>query len=154
MSVEGLKRMYELNHYAIGLNARDLTHEQSLLGPGPHGNCANWVLGHIVTNRGYILSMVGEQPVWDEATTKPYERGSKQLTNGAAKPFPEILEALDRSQERLTAGLARLSDKDLGSEDVKESLGRKLSFFQFHEAYHAGQLGLLRRVAGKEGAIK
>jgi len=69
MSVEGLKRMYELNHYAIGLNARDLTHEQSLLGPGPHGNCANWVLGHIVTNRGYILSMVGEQPVWDEVDT-------------------------------------------------------------------------------------
>ena len=24
----------------------------------------------------------------------------------------------------------------------------------FHEAYHAGQLGVLRRVSGQEGAIK
>lgn len=154
MSVDGLKRMYELNHYAIGLNARDLTHEQSLLGPGPQGNCANWVVGHIVTNRGYILEMLGEKPVWEEASTEPYQRGSKALSKNAAKPFPEILAALDQSQERLVAGLSRLSDKDLGPEDVKESLGRKLAFFQFHEAYHAGQLGLLRRVAGKEGAIK
>ena len=154
MSVEGLKRMYELNHYAIGLNARDLTHEQSLLGPGPQGNCANWVVGHIVTNRGYILEMLGEKPIWEEAATAPYQRGSGPLPKSAAKPFPEILEALDRSQERLAAGLSRLSDQDLGPDDVKESLGRKLAFFQFHEAYHAGQLGLLRRVAGKEGAIK
>jgi uncharacterized damage-inducible protein DinB len=154
MSAQGLKRLFELNHYAIGANVRDLTHEQSLLQPGSAGNCANWVVGHIVTNRGYILEMIGEKPVWDEAATQPYQRGSGPLAKTAAKPFPEILEALDRSQERLMAGLARLSDKDLGAPESKDTLGGKLAFFQFHEAYHAGQLGLLRRVAGKEGAIK
>jgi len=63
MTADGLKRLFELNHYAIGVNARDLSHEESLMGPGPAGNCANWVLGHIVANRGAILSLVGEQPV-------------------------------------------------------------------------------------------
>ena len=29
----------------------------------------------------------------------------------------------------------------------------KLAFLQFHEAYHSGQLGLLRRIVGKPGAI-
>jgi len=153
MTAESLKRLFELNHYAIGVNARDLSHEESLRGPGPAGNCANWVLGHIVAGRGAILSLVGEQPVWDAATGERYKRGSSPIEREMARPFPEILESLDRSQERLVTGLARLKHEELG-EDDGESLGSKLAFLQFHEAYHAGQLGLLRRIAGKKGAIQ
>jgi len=38
--------------------------------------------------------------------------------------------------------------------ELNQSLGSKLAVLQFHEAYHAGQLGLLRRIAGKKGAIQ
>jgi hypothetical protein len=34
------------------------------------------------------------------------------------------------------------------------NLGETLFVLQFHEAYHAGQTGLLRRMAGREGVIK
>ena len=37
--------------------------------------------------------------------------------------------------------------KDLGD------LARSLAQLQWHECYHVGQLGLLRRIVGKEGAI-
>jgi len=155
MTTDGLKLLFQYNHYAIGVNARDLTHEESLLGPKPGGNCANWVLGHIVQNRGAILELLGEQPVWNASDGDPYKRGSAPIAGGAtAKPFPEILEALDRSQERLLAGLSRMRDSDLGSADTKGSRAAKLAGLQFHEAYHAGQLGLLRRIAGKKGAIQ
>jgi len=155
MTTEGLKLLFQYNHYAIGVNARDLTHEESLLGPKPGGNCANWVLGHIVQNRGTILELLGEQPVWNASDGDPYKRGSAPIARGAtAKPFPEILEALDRSQERLLAGLSRMRDSHLGSADTKGSRAAKLAALQFHEAYHAGQLGLLRRIAGKKGAIQ
>jgi uncharacterized damage-inducible protein DinB len=139
MNTDALKALYEVNHYAIGVNARDLTHEESLIEPHPGANSANWVLGHIVHNRRFILEMVGEQPVWTEEE---------------AKNYPDLLQAFDLSQERLMAGLSRLPDDKLGKVSDKESLGRKLAFLQFHEAYHAGQLGILRRVAGKPGAIK
>lgn len=155
MTTEGLKLLFQYNHYAIGVNARDLTHEESLLGPNPGGNCANWVLGHIVQNRGAVLELLGEQPVWSPSDGELYKRGSAPIAGGATpKPFPEILEALDRSQERLLAGLSRMRDSDLGSADTKGSLVAKLAGLQFHEAYHAGQLGLLRRIAGKKGAIQ
>lgn len=36
---------------------------------------------------------------------------------------------------------------------IFELLGETLSFLQFHEAYHTGQLGLQRRLIGKPGAI-
>jgi hypothetical protein len=29
----------------------------------------------------------------------------------------------------------------------------QLAAVQFHQSYHAGQLGVLRRIAGKDGAI-
>lgn len=153
MTTGGLKLLFGYNHYAIGVNARDLTHEESLVGPEPGGNCANWVLGHIVQNRGAVLALLGEKPVWSEAEGEPYKRGSKPIATAAARPFPEIVEALDRSQERLQAGLSRMKEADLGSAETKGSLAAKLAGLQFHEAYHAGQLGLLRRIAGKKGAI-
>jgi uncharacterized damage-inducible protein DinB len=154
MNTDALKALFEVNHYAIGANARDLTHDESLLEPHPGANSANWVLGHIVQNRGSILQMVGEKPVWNEQDGEVYKRGSRPLERKAAKPYPELLQALDLSQERLMAGLNRLPDEKLGAVADKDSLGRKLAFLQFHEAYHAGQLGILRRVAGKPGAIK
>lgn len=153
MTTEGLKLLFQYNHYAIGANARDLTHAESLVGPEPAGNCANWVLGHIVQSRGAVLEILGEKPVWGAAEGELYKRGSKPITGSAAKPFPEILQALDLSQERLMAGLSRAKNPDLGSADTKGSLAAKLAGLQFHEAYHSGQLGLLRRIAGKKGAI-
>ena len=154
MTTEGLKLLFQYNHYAIGANARDLTHEESLIQPHPGGNCANWVLGHIVQNRGQVLELLGEEPVWSPADGDRYKRGSAPIVEGGnAKPSPKILEALDRSQERLMAGLSRAKDEDLGPAEVKGSLAGKLAVLQFHEAYHAGQLGLLRRIAGKKGAI-
>ena len=156
MTAEGLKLLFGYNYYTMGVNARDLTHEESLIGPEPGGNCANWVLGHIVQNRGAVLQLLGEKPVWADAEGERYKRGSAPVAGDTAgtKPFPEILEALDRSQERLLAGLSRAKDEDLGAVETKGSLAAKLAGLQFHEAYHAGQLGLLRRIAGKEGAIR
>ena len=150
---EGLKRLFQVNHYAIGVNARDLSHEESLIEPHPGANCANWVLGHIVQNRGAVLQLLGEMPVWDAGEGERYKRGSKPITGATARPFPDLLKALDVSQERIVAGLARVQERDLGSADKEDTPAGKLAFLQFHEAYHAGQLGLLRRVAGKKGAI-
>ena len=156
MTAEGLKLLFGYNYYTMGVNARDLTHEESLIGPEPGGNCANWVLGHIVQTRGAILSLLGEKPVWNAAEGERYKRGSAPVAGDAAgtKPFPEILEALDRSQESLLAGLSRIKESELGGAETKGSVAEKLATLQFHEAYHAGQLGLLRRISGKEGAIK
>jgi len=154
MTTEGLKLLFQYNHYAIGVNARDLTHEESLLEAHPGANSANWVLGHIVHNRHLILTLVGEKPVWSEQEGEPYKRGSQPIGRQSAKNYPDLLQAFDLSQQRLMAGLSRLPDEKLGKVSDKESLGRKLAFLQFHEAYHAGQLGILRRVAGKPGAIK
>ena len=43
-----------------------------------------------------------------------------------------------------------LPQKDLSRDEEKI---KNLMGLAFHEAYHAGQIGILRRVIGKEGVI-
>ncbi len=56
--------------------------------------------------------------------------------------------------------LASLSDENLAAaapfsprNDPDETVGSLLTLIAFHQAYHTGQTGLLRRVAGHDGAI-
>ena len=154
MSVDALRKLFDINHQALGMNVKGLTHEESLIQPPGGGNCLNWVAGHIVATRNLVLGLLGEEPIWGEAEAARYKRGSAPIRDGgSAAPFDRILADFSRSQERIRAGLARLTDADLARERDKETLADSLHFLQFHEAYHVGQAGLLRRMAGKEGAI-
>ncbi len=66
----------------------------------------------------------------------------------------EILAAFDDSQDTILAALERTTEADLAASHAKETVGQRLAFLQFHEAYHIGQIGLLRRLLGKPGAIR
>jgi uncharacterized damage-inducible protein DinB len=154
MSIEALQKLYGINHRALELNVEGLSHEDSLIQPPRGGNCLNWVAGHVVANRNFILGLVGEQPIWSEADAEPYKRGSAPITDGSrARKFEQIVADFARSQERLRAALGKISEQDLEQKKGNETVGDSLRFLQFHEAYHIGQMGLLRRMAGKEGAI-
>jgi len=52
------------------------------------------------------------------------------------------------SQEKI---MKVLPETDLSGDEEKL---KNITGLSFHEAYHAGQLGVLRRIAGKEGALK
>jgi hypothetical protein len=151
-----LRFLYDFNHAAITRNCDGLTHDDSLFVPPNGGNCANWVLGHILTNRSFILQLVHEEPLWSEADGSVYSMNSKPLDPKDARPFETMLADLEVTHERLRRGLENLPTEEL---DLKHEAGARrprgaqLHFMHFHEAYHSGQLGLLRRMAGKPGAI-
>jgi len=155
MAIDLLRFLYDRSLIALQRNTAGFTHEESLIAP-PAGNCANWVLGHILQNRIYTLSRLGEQPVWSEADGAGYERGTTTFDVSKARDFGGMLKDLEVSQERLRAGLARLAVEDLAKKDPPDArltLGETLFFLAYHEGYHTGQIGLLRRMAGKPGAI-
>jgi len=155
MSVQALQMLYGINQHALEVNTKDLTHEDSLVQPPRGGNCLNWVAGHIVANRNHILELLDEEPIWGQADYERYKRGSAPVKGAkGAKRFEEIMADFAKSQERIRAGLGRLKDEDLARKKGDETVGQSLHFLQFHEAYHVGQAGLLRRIAGKEGAIR
>lgn len=157
-----LSDLFRISHYAITVNLEGFTHEDSLLQPPGAGNCVNWVLGHIVASRNGALRLLGEEPVLHGAVAERYKRGSAPIANQRdAAPLDLLVKALDESQERILGALGRATQLDLnkpaavpGVPAGDTSVGGQLAFLHFHESYHSGQLGLLRRLAGKAGAIR
>ena len=153
-----LRFLYDFNLRALHLNCEGWTHAESIVEPRPAGNSANWVLGHILANRSYILKLLDETPLWSEADGEPYERerDAEPFDPTTGRSWDSMRADLETTQERIRAGLARLTPAQLAVKKKPEDrriLGEQLHFLAFHEGYHAGQLGMLRRFVGKPGAI-
>jgi hypothetical protein len=162
MTGSDLAKMFEFSYGAVNRNVEGVTEEESLVKPQPAGNCLNWVLGHIVVYRGMILTLVGEVPVCSEAQAAPYRRGSSPSEGDTLLDMATLRGYFADSQQRLIPALAALSDEALAlpvpdqhkRPPLTGSIGDALIRLHYHEGYHNGQIGLLRRIAGKDGAIK
>jgi uncharacterized damage-inducible protein DinB len=162
MKATELSNLFHVSHYAITANLEGFTHEDSLRTAPGGGNCANWILGHIVASRNGVLQILNEESALHGAVAERYKRGSQPIAHGQdAAHLETLVRALQDSQRRILAALARATDLDLAKPAAAPaipsgdpSVGGQLSFLHFHESYHSGQLGLLRRILGRPGAIR
>ena len=159
MSTRVLSKQVYFNLGALKMNLEGLTHEESLVQPQPAGNCLNWIVGHILANRAGILGLLVRDPVWNEQDAAPYQRGSTPLTDPEiAKNLDEMMALLEASQESILSGFSEISEEALQalapSGKEGETVETGLAGLVFHEAYHVGETGILRRLLGHEGAIR
>jgi uncharacterized damage-inducible protein DinB len=155
-----LRKQNQNTRWTVQKNVEGISHEESLIHPHPAGNSMNWVIGHLVCIYGKILPALGQQPVIEYESVKRYDRGSAPITSATALQFGSLLEAWEQTCNRVDTGLASLSADALDAkapfspaDNSNETLRSLIGTILFHQAYHAGQTGLLRRVAGKAGAI-
>ena len=152
ISADLIETYFSLNHRLIHAQTEGLTNEDSLLQPVSRGNCLNWVLGHIVATRNSILQLLGEALIWDDDTAARYGRGSAPITTALdGLPLERILGDFDRAQSRIVLGFAHIAEHELDAPSGDATIRERLAFLHFHEAYHIGQLSLLRRLAGRAG---
>jgi uncharacterized damage-inducible protein DinB len=119
-------------------------------------------VGHLACIYDKVLPLLGQEPVMEAEALKRYDRGAPPIRDAAeALELRDLLTAFDKATERVDAGLAGISPEVLDrkapespSGNPNETVRSLLSTVFFHQAYHAGQTGILRRIAGKEGAIR
>jgi uncharacterized damage-inducible protein DinB len=155
---QAVTQHFDLMYKVSSANLEGMTQEQSLAQPSQGGNCANWILGHLTNVQNGAMHLLGEKPVWE----------SDQLTRAGTEPITRPTEAIDwntararflGSRDRCLAAISRLSDEAL-AESVPHPFGGNcsraelLNILAFHQAYHAGQLAISRRIAGLDGAVK
>jgi hypothetical protein len=151
-----------MTHQVVRMNVDGITQEDSLVQPDPAGNCLNWVVGHLLCIYNQSLGLLGQERVMDEAALKRYERGSPPIRDAAeALDLSQMMTSWDETSRRVDAGLASLTPDALDQPvpvsptgNPNETVRSLVSTVMFHQAYHAGQTGILRRIAGKEGAIR
>lgn len=152
------RQMAGVIHRVASLAVQDITHEESLAQPGPNGNCINWILGHLIRVNDNIMRLLGQNPL---GGFERYERGGAPIKNGeGAADFSKLLQAWDESTRRIDEGLSGITLDALDrpapfspTGNPNETVRSLLTTLLFHQSYHTGQLGMLRRIAGKPGAI-
>ncbi len=162
MTGSDLAKMFEFSYSAIKRNLDDLSHEDTLVQPDSGGNCLNWVLGHVVVARNMVLMLAGVTPALTGENVAIYQRGSSPQRTEHFLDLATLRSMLDDSQRQLIPALAVLSEGALTRPvpdqykrpPLTGSVGDALIRMHYHEGYHNGQIGLLRRMAGKEGAIR
>lgn len=160
--VEMFRHQGRMIRTVVGMNVEGVSQEESLIQPSPGGNCLNWVVGHLTCIYNKMLPMLGQERVMEEGVLKRYDRGAPPMRDAAeALELRDLLAAFEKASERVDAGLAGLTSDILDqkapnspSGNPDETVRTLLNTVCFHQAYHAGQTGILRRIAGKEGAIR
>lgn len=127
-------------------NLEGISNEESLIKPQPGGNTVHWVAYHIVHTRDRFLPSLGQRAV----LTAPAD----------ALRLEQIVADLGESQDRLVIGLRNLTEEQLAADAPFNPRGGALGPLSqflvksaFHEAYHVGQFGILRRILGKPGVM-
>jgi hypothetical protein len=130
--------------------------------PAGGGNCLAWVVGHLIDSRVGTLRMLGVELPFDPEKYHRFHRGSDPVTADEDLPaLAEMCEDFRSTAGPLAEGLAALNDNLVASaapfspgNNPQETVGSLLAGLVFHESYHVGQLGILRRSGGLDSVVK
>lgn len=143
--------------YANGL-VKDVPEER--MAEQPHGvpNHPAWVIGHLAATNDFFLKVaLGQPTTLPESWGKLFGPGSSPTTDRAIYPAKaELLDALVKTCERLSAALQTVSEEELNQPNPVEKMasrfptkGDVLAFIATsHAAMHLGQVSSWRRAAG------
>lgn len=153
-----LAQQFSTMYITAEKNLDGMTQAHSLVQPGPGGNCANWIVGHLVNVHNGVMQLLGSEPVWENETLK--RAGFDPIVEpDQAIDFETLKDKFLGSRERCIAAVAALSDEALAQElphpfGGSTTRAELLNTLAYHQAYHVGQIGIIRRIAGLDGAIK
>lgn len=120
------------------------------------GHDARWIVGHVAIQRRRVATWVRIPctPVdWEGA----FQRGSSSSAVPDHVAPRMLVTACHEAHAHMMLGWHTLTEaaleQPLGRNlpDGSSTIGGAIRFLAWHEAYHLGQLGLLRRMIGKPG---
>lgn len=137
---------FGLTRSFIDANLGGMDAAMAAIPSGEGGGSAHWVLGHIVYWRNEAVGMLGGTPIWSEADAQEFRGVQKgDAPSDLSRSFDQLRADLDTVSDRLVEALE--------SSDADDQLLDTVAFLATHEAYHSGQLGIFRRLAGLKGVI-
>jgi uncharacterized damage-inducible protein DinB len=156
---EALAKQFGMMYATAASNVEGMTHEESLVAPEPAGNCANWILGHMTAVHNGVMKLVGETPVWDNKHLERTKFFDPITDPSHAIDWNTLRDRFLGSRDRCLNALSHLSDESMAERmpdpfGGSTTRGELLNTLAYHQAYHVGQLGIVRRIAGLDGKVK
>jgi hypothetical protein len=154
-----LGRRFRFNERLLGMVSEGFTPAEWAAPPGEKGgNSSHWMLAHLVVQRRALARKLG-----GAAPAEPWEAAFKPGSKGALAPDTPAPAALlatftalgELIGARLTALEPAAAAAPWGGRlpDGGTTVADGAHFLYFHETYHLGQIGLVRRILGRPGFI-
>lgn len=157
MTSTDLFRAFQFTQLTLSRNLDDVTETESLFVPEGTDNSINWLLGHLLATRARFIQLLGAASFWSEEQILLYSPENRERFTREPMAISQLKSALDDSQRVIEAALRDSEPRLPESTGRKPMFGKvetvlhRLLFLACHEAYHAGQIGLTRRLLGKPG---
>ncbi len=155
-SIANLRAGLERNAGVLDMQLKSVTHEESLVQPPYHGNCLNWILGHLNISRANLLKLAGLPAPWPDGAYARYKRDSDPIVAPEdSLPLERLRADFATTQELLLARLDEMTPDELAAPAAwgRGTTLEMLEFLAWHETYHVGQTEILRQVAGKNDKV-
>lgn len=150
--MEQIANIFKANTDIVSKAVADVATEDWLRKPGADSNHLMWVMGHLVVHRGMTLKLLGGQ--WDAAWAPLFARGAERAADDEYPSADELKNAWQQVSTDLVTAV-RNAPADLLNNDTAKGmpsfdgkLGGTVALLAFHDAYHAGQIGYLRKWLG------
>jgi uncharacterized damage-inducible protein DinB len=155
--LEQISLIYKLNNGVVARTLDGLSDEEVWQSPAGRGNPIGWILGHVVEYRSVLLELLG-RPTKLEWGPRLFARGS---TRGDRSRYPSraVIEASWNAthaamREAFAAATAsRLSAPARTELPRVRTLADQIAFGAFHESYHVGQMGYVRKQLGHSAVV-
>ena len=141
---------FRQNNALLAKSIDGLTAEEWLRSPKETSNPPLWIVGHLVWARGNAVKTLGSP--WSRDWAKQFSRGAAGVDAADYPAVEEVSKAwADASAELpkfLAAASPALLDKPHDKPTFDGKMGGFIAFLAFHETYHVGQVGYLRKWLG------
>lgn len=120
------------------------------------GNTALWVLGHIAVYRRMLLRQIGQE-IAEENWEELFKKGTKLDQTQTNPSADSLIKDISNTGMKITKGLITLKAEDaektidMTMPNGENTLNGLINFLYFHESYHLGQIGYIRRLLNKPG---
>ena len=143
------------NRLYLKLLVRGFNEEDWLRPPAEGLSNALWVLGHLAWGRMTLLRRLGEE-LPEDSWENQFSIGSR-VEGSPEISASELLDKFTLLGRLLVDRIESMEQENLDSPlekqmpDGTDTVAGLVRFMCFHESYHLGQMGLLRRLNGKPG---
>ena len=150
--LQPLALIFKLNNNLIARSLEGLSDEEVWRRLAESANPMAWLVGHLTEARAGMLSAMGTR--FDCGWSRVFQRGSA-LQDRAGYPTRAVIEAAWKSTHAaMRDAFANVSPEQLAAPITRppapgvETLVELIAFCGFHESYHVGQMGFIRKQLG------
>ena len=137
--------------------ASDFSETEARASAGTHANPLAWQLGHVACTQDFIYSLfTGKPGVVPESLHKTCGNACPEPTAATTFPSsPELWALLEKTQANIVGLIESSSESELDRPPLQPhpffpSLGQAIHTIATNEAFHTGQVGVLRKALGKK----